>query len=97
MIGVLIPRATDPWVAKNNVCDAAAAIENLLLAAWDRGLGTCWMSGPLKGRYDAIAAFLGVPEDRELLAIIPLGYPAHQPARPPKRDVATKVKWLGYE
>jgi nitroreductase len=97
LIGVLIPRATDPWVAKNNVCDAAAAIENLLLAAWDRGLGTCWMSGPLKGRYDAIASFLGVPEDRELLAIIPLGYPAHQPARPPKRDIATKVKWLGYD
>ena len=31
LIGVLIPRATDSWVAKNNVCDAAAAIENLLL------------------------------------------------------------------
>jgi nitroreductase len=97
LIGVLIPKVTDPWVAKNTVCDGAAAIENLLLAAWDRGLGTCWMTGPLKGRYDAIAAFLGVPEDRELLAIIPLGYPAHQPAMPPKKDVATKTRWLGYD
>jgi nitroreductase len=97
LVGVLIPKAADPWVAKNNVCDAAAAIENLLLAAWDRGLGTCWMTGPLKGRYDAIASFLGVPEDRELLAIVPLGYPAHQPVRPPKKDIATKVRWLGYE
>jgi nitroreductase len=97
LIGVLIPKATDPWVAKNNVCDAAAAIENLLLAAWDQGLGTCWMAGPLKGRYDAIASFLGVPADRELLAIIPLGYPAHQPARPPKKDVATKTRWLGFD
>jgi len=94
LIGVLVPRAPDPWIAKNNVCDAAAAIENLLLAAWARGLGTCWMSGPLKGRYDAIASFLGVPADRELLAIIPLGYPDHRPDRPPKKDVMSKTRWL---
>jgi nitroreductase len=97
LIGVVVPRSTDPWVAKNNVCDASAAIENLLLAAWARGLGTCWMTGPLKGRYDAIAAFLGVPKDRELLAIIPIGYPAHRPARPPKKDLAAKIRWMGYD
>jgi nitroreductase len=97
LIGVVVPRSADPWVAKNNVCDASAAIENLLLAAWARGLGTCWMTGPLKGRYDAIAAFLGVPADRELLAIIPLGYPAHRPARPPRKDLAAKIRWLGYD
>jgi nitroreductase len=98
LIGVLIPAAEkDPWVWKNNICDAAAAIENLLLAAWDKGLGTCWMSGPLKGSYDAIASFLGVPEGKELLAIIPLGYPGHQPVRPPKKDVTAKTRWLGEE
>jgi nitroreductase len=97
LVGVLIPKEQDPWVAKNNICDAAAAIENLLLAAWDKGLGTCWMSGPLKGRYDAIASFLGVAPDRELLAIIPLGYPAHEPVRPPKKDVDAKTCWLGFD
>ncbi len=97
LIGVVIPREKDPWLWKNNICDAAAAIENLLIAAWDKGLGTCWMTGPLKGRYDTIAAFLGVPADRELLSIIPLGYPAHQPVCPPKKDVLTKTRWLGFE
>ena len=33
-----------------NLSDSAAAIENLMLAAWDKGLGTCWMTGPLKAR-----------------------------------------------
>jgi hypothetical protein len=43
-----------------------------------------------------IAAFLGVPEDRELVAIVSLGYPDHQPPMPPKKDVATKVRWVGF-
>jgi hypothetical protein len=44
-----------------------------------------------------IAAFLGVPEDRELVAIVSLGYPDHQPPVPPKKDVTTKVRWVGFE
>ena len=96
-IGVCLPKEKDPWVWKNNISDSAAAIENLLLAAWSRGLGTCWMTGPLKGRADAIASFLGVPEDRELVAIITLGYPDHQPPVPPKKDVASKTRWIGFE
>lgn len=96
-VGVSLPREKDPWVWKNNISDSAAAVENLLLAAWDRGLGTCWMAGPLKAKADAIAAFLGIPPDRELVAIVTLGYPDHQPAMPPKKDVAQKTRWLGFE
>ncbi len=96
-VGVCLPKEKDPWAWKNNLSDAAAAIENLLLAAWGRGLGTCWMTGPLKARADAIAAFLGVPADRELAAIVTLGYPDHQPPMPPKKDVARKTRWLGFD
>lgn len=96
-VGVSLPREKDPWVWKNNISDSAAAVENLLLAAWDRGLGTCWMAGPLKARADAIAAFLGIPPDRELVAIVTLGYPDHQPPMPPKKEVARKTRWLGFE
>ena len=96
-IGVCLPKEKDPWVWKNNISDSAAAIENLLLAAWGKGLGTCWTTGPLKGRADAIASFLGVPEDRELVAIITLGYPDHQPPVPPKKDVASKTRWIGFD
>jgi nitroreductase len=84
-------------VLKNNMSDAAAAIENLLLAAWDKGLGTCWLTGPLKARSDMIASFLGVPADRELVAIVSLGYPDHQPPMPPKKDVSGKTRWVGFD
>jgi nitroreductase len=96
-IGVCLPPEKDPWLWKNNISDSAAAIENLLLAAWGKGLGTCWMTGPLKARGDEIAAFLGVPQELELVAIITLGYPDHQPPMPPKKDVARKTRWLGFD
>jgi nitroreductase len=96
-IGVCLPREKDPWVYKNNLSDSAAAIENMLLAAWDKGLGTCWLTGPLKARADTIAAFLAVPQDRELVAIVTLGYPDHQPPMPPKKDIAQKTRWLGFD
>jgi nitroreductase len=89
-------KETDPWVWKNNISDASAATENLLLAAWDKGLGTCWLTGPLKTRADMIASFLGIDENREIVAIVALGYPDHKPAMPPKQDISQKVRWIGF-
>jgi nitroreductase len=91
---VHVPRETDPWLWKNNICDGAAAIQNLLLAAWNQGLGTCWMTGPLKSRGQDIAGFLNVPQDRELIALITLGYPDHQPKSSPKGMITSKMHWL---
>ncbi len=96
-VGVCLPRESDPWTSRNNISDSAAAIQNLLLAAWDKGLGTCWMTGPLKARAAAIAAFLEIPQDRELVAIVTLGYPDHQPPMPPKKDVVQKTRWIGFD
>ena len=95
-IVVSVPKETDPWIWKNYISDASAATENLLLAAWDKGLGTCWLTGPLKTRADMIASFLGIAEDREIVAIVAIGYPDHEPAMPPKKDVNQKVRWLGF-
>jgi nitroreductase len=96
-VGVCLPRESDAWASRNNISDSAAAIQNLLLAAWDKGLGTCWMTGPLKARAAAIAAFLEIPQDRELVAIVTLGYPDHQPPMPPKKDVVQKTRWIGFD
>jgi nitroreductase len=92
-----VPKETESWTWKNSISDAAAAIENLLLAAWDKGLGTCWLTGPLKARAEMIASFLEIPEDREIVAIVSLGFPDHTPKMPPKKEVSQKVKWLGFE
>ena len=60
--------------------DAGVASEAFCLAAYEQGLGTVIM-----GIFDEAkaASLLEVPEERELVALIPIGYPAESAA--PKR------------
>ncbi|MGI5819445.1 MAG: ATP-binding protein [Armatimonadota bacterium] len=71
---------------------AAAAVENLLLAAWSLGLGGCYTTG---GVYlaDSIAEYLNLP-GRQLIALVPLGYPLHVPPMKPRPEDA--VIWRGF-
>ena len=91
---VYVEKVGDQWLWKNNLYDAAAAIENLLLAAWGEGLGSCWMTGPLQKKGPAIKAFLGLSDDKEIAGIVPLGVPAHHPKMPPKEDIRKKITWF---
>jgi len=93
-IVVYVKKESDPWQWKNNICDAAAAIENLLLAACGEGLGSCWMTGPLKKKEAEIREFLGISGDKEIVAIVPIGIPSYIPESPPKVDVRRKIRWL---
>jgi len=56
--------------------DVGAAIENLLLAAWEKGIGTCWLGSVDRKELRAI---LHVPDHLELDSVVALGYPAEQP------------------
>lgn len=64
--------------------DAGVASEAFCLAAYEQGLGTVIMG--LFDEEDA-AKVLGLPEDRELVALIPIGYPAEAPAAPRRKTV----------
>jgi len=56
--------------------DLGAAVENMILAAWEEGIGSCWI-----GSLDAekVAESLGLPEGYRLDCILALGYPAESP------------------
>jgi len=53
--------------------DVAIAVDHMTLAATDLGLGTCWVCA-----FDAEKCHkaLGLPENLEVIALMPLGYPA---------------------
>jgi nitroreductase len=61
--------------------DATIAMDHLILAASDLGLGTCWVAA-----FDPVAAreLLQLPDGAEPVAFTPLGYPADLP-RPKER------------
>lgn len=64
--------------------DAGVASEAFCLAAYEQGLGTVIM-----GLFDEAEAtkLLELPEDRELVALIPVGYPAETPVAPKRKAV----------
>jgi nitroreductase len=70
-----------------NDVDVAIAMDHLILAAANLGLGTCWI-----GAFDPEAArkVLGLPEGVEPVAFTPLGYPADNP-RPKKRKPLSEL------
>ena len=63
----------EAWPVPYWFVDAGAAVENLLLAVVDAGLGAC-LFGPF-GHEDAVRAALGVPVGRRLVATIAVGHP----------------------
>jgi nitroreductase len=61
--------------------DCAAAVQNLLLAAHALGLGAVWTGVyPRKERMAGFRRLLDLPEHVIAHTLIPLGYPAEQPA-----------------
>jgi len=64
--------------------DTAAAIQNMLLAAYALGLGTCWVGA---FREDAVSRILDIPGRYRPVALIPIGYPAESPKPRPRRSL----------
>lgn len=64
----------------------SAAIENLLLAAWDRGVGSCWLSAAQRMGFGPELQEKFAPGKGEFVAAITLGYPDADPKMPPRRE-----------
>ncbi len=71
----------------------AAAIENMILAAWGEGIGSVWLGVPLLMR-EEFDRLLRPPEGCELQAIIALGYPKRLPMPRPRRPLSNVVKLI---
>jgi nitroreductase len=69
--------------------DTAASVQNLLLAAQDLGLGTCWV-GAFKE--EEVKKVLEMPDYLRPVVLVPVGHPAKTPktpARLPRADCVT--------
>jgi nitroreductase len=63
-------RQVDGWNSLET--DLAIAMDHLVLAAANEGVGTCWIAN---FQPDVLRAALGLDADRRVFAITPLGYP----------------------
>lgn len=83
----------DGWNAAET--DATIAMDHMLLAAADLGLGACWVAA-----FDPAAAreVLALPDGVVPVAFTPLGWPADEPApkeRRPLEELVHHERWQG--
>jgi nitroreductase len=73
-----------------NDVDVSIAMDHLVLAATDLGLGTCWVAA-----FNPAAArqVLDLPDGVEPIAFTPLGYPADQPRRKERKALSELVRY----
>lgn len=58
--------------AKMPYVDAARAVQNMVLTAWDQGLGTCWIANYQE---EEAKRLLGLPEEAAFITAMPYGFP----------------------
>jgi nitroreductase len=69
------------------VSDASLAIHSMMLTAWADGVGSNWVG--FADRYGAtIAPLLGIPDELDILAVVPFGYPVAELGKGKKRRKA---------
>jgi nitroreductase len=78
-----------------DVSDGSRAIQSMMLTAWAQGIGSNWVGF---NNLKQINPVLGIPEEIEILAIVPFGYPATaigrgRKNRKPLSEVAHRERW----
>ncbi len=79
--------------APTGVQQIGGFVAHLLLVLHSLGLGACWMSGPLVAKGE-IEEILEVPGSEDVVACIPVGYPAENPSAKPKKTVDELVVFV---
>ncbi|MBN1548965.1 MAG: nitroreductase family protein [Syntrophaceae bacterium] len=71
----------------------AAAVQILLLSAYEMGLGAVWTDGILFKEKE-INEYVGL-SGKKLVCAVPVGIPDEAPRTPPRRT--DRIKWLGFD
>jgi nitroreductase len=95
---VLIAVGVDKPVASKvieieNVCAAAAACQNLLLAAHDMGLAAKWRTGD-PAFEPQVKQFLGFEPDQHLIAFLYIGFPEQELEPPERPSFEDRTVWM---
>jgi nitroreductase len=90
IVGLADQAASQNWWGN----DLGIALEHIVLAATNLGLGTCWMGQT--GRHELVKSLLDIPDNLTVIAVIPLGVPDETPAPKERKSLDTIVSWEKY-
>jgi nitroreductase len=80
---VVVAACADPYESGSHdhmdyyLVDVGISMQQLILAATNQGLGTCWVGAFNETKVKKV---LGVPEKIKVVALTPLGYPSNESA-----------------
>ena len=85
---------SESWVRKDGSNfydrDVVIAMDHLILAATELGLGTCWVQA---FHTEEARSVLKLPEDMEPIIFTPLGYPNDQPKEPIRKPIEELIRY----
>ncbi len=95
IIAVGVDRPSEPKISEvENICAAAAAVQNMLLTAHALGLGAMWRTGPAAVD-SAVKKFLGFDVDQHLIAFVYIGYPETEGSVVVRPSFEDRTVWMG--
>jgi len=86
--------ASPEFELKQVIRDTSIATSFLLLEAAARGIGSCWVAWYAQ---KDIRPLLGIPEDKFVVGVITLGYPAENPAPRPRKEPRSLISYERWE
>lgn len=90
-LAIVVGTAQSPFA----VSDASRAIQSMMIAGWSRGVGSNWVGFH---HLEGVKPLLNIPDDIDVLAIVPFGYPvaslgAGNKKRKPLGEVAHRERF----
>jgi nitroreductase len=73
---IVVLRRADYELATMSLYDVGAAVQTIMLAGVENGLGSCWLKSV---NYPKVSKLLEVPKSIEVDSVIALGYPDEDP------------------
>lgn len=80
-------------IAASRIQTVGAFVDHLLLAFHTLGFGAVWMAGPAQSK-PAIEQILGMGENEDFVALIPVGYAAEEPVAPARKSRGELITFI---
>jgi len=92
-------RAASEYPYTFEIEDAAAAVQNILLAVSGLGYASVWLDGVLRneGRAEKIGQIIGLPASKKVRILLPVGVAAEEGPRKQKQPFAERVRFNSWK
>jgi nitroreductase len=80
----------DEYGRKWSTVDTSIALQNMVIAAWSLGVGSCWVGA---FEEEEVKKILNIPDEWRVIAMVAFGYPAEQPGTKSKKPLNEIVSY----